>query len=318
MKVAWSILPCLLPCLLMTLSLHGQGTKQMAITIDDLPVNALEQNDSLIRLMNRELLSHLSEFDVPAVGFVNEQKLYDQNGQLVPIRYQMLRDWMEAGHELGNHTYAHPDYNNLAPAQFFDEIIKGEAVTRPLMNAYQKELKYFRHPFLHRGDTRHKVDTLAFFLSENGYTEAPVTIDNSEWIFARAYELALRRNHSDMASRIGNSYVRYMLDKTAFFERNALALFGRPIHQTLLIHDNFLNAHWLGKLLAALQTDGYEFISLADALKDPAYASQDKMVTGGGITWLHRWAVTKGVDKSFFAGEPSCPQFVQDYAGIVE
>ncbi len=300
------------------ISLHGQTSKQMAITIDDLPMAALEQDDSIRLQMNLDLLSHLSEYEVPAIGFVNEQKLYNDNGAIVPIRRQMLVEWMEAGLELGNHTYSHPDYNSLEPEQFFEEIVKGEEVTRALMSADQKELKYFRHPFLHRGDTQEKVDALEDFLSEKGYTEAPVTIDNSEWIFARAYELALQADDQLMADRIGNSYIAYMMDKTVFFERNAQALFDRPISQTLLIHDNFLNAHFLGKLLAALQSSGYEFISLAEALEDPAYTSEDKMVTRGGITWLHRWAVTKGVDKSFFAGEPSCPQFVQDYAGIVE
>ncbi len=300
------------------ISLHGQSSKQMAITIDDLPMAALEQDDSIRLQMNLDLLSHLSEYEVPAIGFVNEQKLYNDDGAIVPIRRQMLVEWMEAGLELGNHTYSHPDYNSLEPEQFFEEIVKGEEITRALMSADQKELKYFRHPYLHRGDTREKVDALEDFLSEKGYTEAPVTIDNSEWIFARAYELALQADDQLMADRIGNSYIDYMMDKTAFFERNAQALFDRPISQTLLIHDNFLNAHFLGKLLSALQSDGYEFISLAEALEDPAYTSEDKMVTRGGITWLHRWAVTKGVDKSFFAGEPSCPQFVQDYAGIVE
>ncbi len=300
------------------ISLYGQSSKQMAITIDDLPMNALEQDDVELLQMNLDLLAHLSEYEVPAIGFVNERKLYNDNGAIVPIRRQILVEWMEAGLELGNHTYSHPDYNSLEPEQFFEEIVKGEEITRALMSADQKELKYFRHPYLHRGDTREKVEALEDFLSEKGYTEAPVTIDNSEWIFARAYELALQAEDQLMADRIGNSYIAYMMDKTAFFERNARALFARPISQTLLIHDNFLNAHFLGKLLAALQSDGYEFISLAEALEDPAYSSQDKMVTRGGITWLHRWAVIQGVDKSFFAGEPSCPQFVQEYAGIVE
>ena len=30
----------------------------------------------------------------------------------------------------------------------------------------------------------------------------------------------------------------------------------------------------------------------------------------GGITWIHRWALTKGMSKDFFAGEPDVPEFV--------
>ncbi|MEQ9302018.1 MAG: polysaccharide deacetylase family protein [Cyclobacteriaceae bacterium] len=302
----------------MGLSLYAQSTKKMAITIDDLPMAALEQDDSLLLLMNRDLIRHLSEYDVPAIGFVNERKLYDNDGEVVPIRRQMLVDWVAAGLELGNHTYSHPDYNNLTPEEFFEDITKGEEMTKSIMSSYQKEYKYFRHPFLHRGDTKGKVDSLVNFLSEKGYIEAPVTIDNSEWIFARAYEIALQTNAIQMADSIGNSYVEYMMEKTVYFEQNAQALFGRTISHTLLIHDNFLNAHYFGKLLAALQESGYEFISLTEALEDPAYSSEDTTSLRAGITWLHRWAMTKGMDISFYAGEPACPQFVQEYAGIVE
>lgn len=300
------------------LSLYGQSTKKIAITIDDLPMAALEQDDSLLLAMNRDLISHLSEYDVPAIGFVNERKLYDNDGEVVPIRRQMLVDWVAAGLELGNHTYSHPDYNNLTPEEFFEDITKGEKVTKSILSSYQKELKYFRHPFLHRGNTKGKVDSLVNFLSEKGYIEAPVTIDNSEYIFARAYEIALQTDEPQMADSIGNSYVAYMMEKVTYFENNAQELFGRPISQTLLIHDNFLNAHCFGKLLAALEESGYEFISLSEALKDPAYASEDTTSFRSGITWLHRWAITKGVDKSFYVGEPTCPKFVQDYAGISE
>lgn len=303
---------------LIALSIHGQQVKKMAITIDDLPMNALEQNDSLLLKMNHSLLANLSEYNVPAIGFVNEQKLYDEEGQLIPIRHQMLVEWMEAGLELGNHTYSHPDYNSLEPQQYFDDIIKGEAVTRPLMATYQQELQYFRHPFLHRGDTKEKVEALESFLSEKGYFEAPVTVDNSEWIFARAYELALRRNKPQMASRIGNSYISYMMEKVAFFEKNAIELFERNISHTLLLHDNFLNADFLGQLLSTLKDDGYTFISLGEALKDPAYQSEDTRPLSAGITWLHRWAISRGVDQSFYADEPVCPKYVQEYAGITE
>ncbi len=300
------------------LGLQAQSTKKMTITIDDLPMVTLEEDDSMRLQMNLDLLSHLSEYEVPAIGFVNEKKLFNNDGQLVPIRKQMLIEWMEAGFELGNHTYSHPDYNALESEAFFEEVMKGEVITRPLVHHYNQELKYFRHPYLHRGNTPEKVEVLENFLSEKGYIEAPVTIDNSEWIFARAYELALRRNQRLMASRIGDAYVDYMLDKTNYYESNAQELFGRDISQTLLIHDNFLNAAYLGRLLRALSQSGYEFISLKEALEDPAYDSEDTTSLRAGITWLHRWAITKKVDKSFFQGEPSCPQFVQDYAGITE
>ena len=37
-------------------------------------------------------------------------------------------------------------------------------------------------------------------------------------------------------------------------------------------------------------------------------------VGGGGITWLHRWALTKRLPKTFFAGEPETPAWVAELA----
>lgn len=47
------------------------------------------------------------------------------------------------------------------------------------------------------------------------------------------------------------------------------------------------------------------------ALADPAYASPDTYPGPGGITWLHRWAITRGVDRAVFAGEPEAPDRVE-------
>jgi hypothetical protein len=56
---------------------------------------------------------------------------------------------------------------------------------------------------------------------------------------------------------------------------------------------------------------GYAFISLQEALEDPAYASPDTYTGPAGITWLHRWALTQGKRGAFFAGEPTVADWVE-------
>jgi hypothetical protein len=63
---------------------------------------------------------------------------------------------------------------------------------------------------------------------------------------------------------------------------------------------------------------GYKFITLDEALTDKAYASPDTFKGRGGITWLHRWALTAGKRGAFFAGEPQTAAFVQKEAKITE
>jgi len=102
--------------------------------------------------------------------------------------------------------------------------------------------------------------------------------------------------------------------KVAYFERNEQELFGRPIRHVLLVHANMLNAERFGDLAAMFERRGYRFITLDRALEDPAYASEDTYGGSGGITWLHRWALTRKMPKAFFAGEPETPPFVVNSA----
>jgi len=49
---------------------------------------------------------------VPAVGFVNEATAL-REGKLDPARVELLRSWLKAGFELGNHTASHPSLNRV-------------------------------------------------------------------------------------------------------------------------------------------------------------------------------------------------------------
>ena len=170
---------------------------------------------------------------------------------------------------------------------FKADVLRGQIVTSKLLAEREQTIRYFRHPFLHTGrslDTKHKFEE---FLAENGYQVAPVTIDNSEWIYARAYDLALQAGDAGLAEQVGLDYVVYMLKMFGFYERQSTLLFDRNIAHVLLLHANELNSAWFGTLADSLSAKGYAFISLREALQDPAYQSPDTFTGPGGITWLH-------------------------------
>ena len=183
--------------------------------------------------------------------------------------------WLDAGLELGNHTFSHPDINRVPLDTFKQDVIRGEEVTSELLKAKGRSMRYFRHPFLHAGNNIETKREFEKFLAERGYTIAPVTIDNSEWIFARAYENALMRGDKQMAKRVAEAYIPYMDQKFAYFEQQSMALFGYEMKQVLLIHANALNADYFDKLAQMIEKRGYKFISLDEALTDKAYTSPD-------------------------------------------
>ena len=87
-------------------------------------------------------------------------------------------------------------------------------------------------------------------------------------------------------------YVQYMESVTAFFERRSVDVVGREIPQILLIHASQMNADLMPDLIAMFRRRGYTFVSLDQALRDPAYRLPDQFISEKGISWIHRWGQT--------------------------
>jgi peptidoglycan/xylan/chitin deacetylase (PgdA/CDA1 family) len=289
--------------------------REVAITFDDLPVNSTLHDYKSWADITNKLLTTFKRSKTPVIGFVNETKLYS-NAQLDPARVALLKAWLDAGLELGNHTYSHHSLNSTALADFESDVLRGETLTRGLMAQRRKQLRYFRHPFLHTGRSVETRDQFVSFLHSHGYSVAPVTIDNSEWIFARAYDNARDTNNLAAMKQVADTYVPYMEAKFAYYENQSRKLFGRDIKQVLLLHANAINADHFKDIVTMLQKRGYKFITLEDALSDKAYASPDTYTGPSGISWLDRWALTRAVPKDFFQGEPRTPAFVMKLAEV--
>lgn len=277
--------------------------RTVAVTFDDLPgtTAGLVSNDvSALREMTRRLLAGFRATAVPVVGFVNEGKLFldGETPGAAEQRTSVLRLWVKAGHELGNHTYSHRDLNTQPLDWFEQDVVRGEPVTRRLLAAEKRALRYFRHPFLHVGLELEKRRAFEAFLAGRGYTVAPVTIDNDEYIYAAAYADALRRGDETMARRLAEDYLRYMESVFSVMEGVSRDLLGREIAQVLLLHANSLNADLFPRLAAAMKERGYRFVTLEAALRDPAYARPDTYVGLKGFSWLHHWEITEGKKRS--------------------
>src|SRR5688572_10440601 len=157
--------------------------RAVAVTFDDLPASsagAIGTDTASLEDLTRRLVTLIRQHNVPAIGFVNERNLFAAGTADVERRIGLLRMWLEADLDLGNHTYSHRDLNRIPLDQFEADVLRGERVTRALLKERGKTLRFFRHPFLHVGadlKTRRAFET---FLANHGYTVAPVTIDNVE------------------------------------------------------------------------------------------------------------------------------------------
>lgn len=299
----------------LTISMFAQQ-KMVAITIDDLPfVRIGSMTNRILTGRTVNLLKELEKQQAPVTGFLNMDKAF-KHGQIDSTRFNLLRLWLIKGFDLGNHTFSHPDYNHVTYSQFVNDIEKNEPLLEKLMKEHKSKLVYFRLPYLHRGNSKAKADSLATYLANHNYIEAPVTIDNDEWIFAAAYDSVLKTNNVELRLSVGSEYIRYMESKVKYYECQSDKLFGRKIRQILLIHANSLNSDFIGDLLQMFVKNEYAFVNLETALNDEMYQTKDHYYKNGGISWLDRWAITQGKNKDFFSGEPVCPAYIMKLAKV--
>lgn len=277
----------------------GAG-RSVAITIDDLPRggDGGPTNFQGIRDMTARLLGPLREQHIPLTAFVHAGVT-----RLAPDELRRILElWLDAGASLGNHTYSHASLNTTPVAEYERNILENEAILRPILEARGGKLVFFRYPFLQAGPTAESKLAIQTFLAEHGYRNAPVTFDNSDYMFARAF------TNPALAPRVRREYVPYLESVIAFFEQRSVEVAGREFPQILLLHASELNAQMMPSILDMFRRRGYTFVSLDQTLHDDVYALPENYVGGGGFSWIHRWAKAKGLPAR---GEPDEPEWVR-------
>ncbi len=253
--------------------------------------------------MTGRLLEGIQRHKIPVVGFVNESLLYVPGE--TDARIGLLRQWANAGVELGNHTFAHVGFKDTPIAQYEDDFVRGDTITRGVMKEKGFKPRYFRHPFLQMGPTLKLEQSFEKFIAERGYRTAPITIDILDWMFRVAYANAITQPDAEQAKRVAAEYLKFAGLKLDFCERVTSELFGRPIKHILLLHANELNTDNFDQLIGVFKSRGYRFITLEEALTDPVYKFPDKYLPTSD--WLGHWAFSQG--KTFVAPKP--PEFIQ-------
>ncbi|HZH30459.1 MAG TPA: M56 family metallopeptidase [Pyrinomonadaceae bacterium] len=290
----------------------ARAKRRVAVTFVSLPAvqtfyNPRAEKDT------RRLLATLDANQIRAVGFVNENQLYDEEagGRLDEERVRLLNLWLDAGHELGTQTRAHTNLYKAPLAEFQQDVIRGEEITGRLLSGRGMRPRYFSYPFLNTGATRETKEAAAAFLAARGYRIHQVTIDNSDWLYGRVYAQARRAEDEATMRRVADEYLPYMESMFEYYEELSQATLGYELPQVLMLTANALNAHKMEELVAMMKRRGYEFVTLDEALRDKAYRGQpDNYVGRGGLSWLERWALSKG---QTLGEEPDVSPFMRQF-----
>ncbi|HKP13877.1 MAG TPA: glycosyltransferase, partial [Blastocatellia bacterium] len=205
---------------------YGWVPRKLALTFDDGPDPE----------WTPRVLDALKQVNAPATFFV-----IGLNAEQYP---GLIRREVDEGHELGNHTFTHPNIANISNAQFNFEL----SATRVLMESIVGRRTYlFRPPYAEdvEPDTPDQVRPLEA-ITERGYLTVGMQIDPDDWKTGATEE----------------QVVRGVLDKV-----------GEPSNpkgNIILLHDSggdrSQTVAALPVLVAELRKRGFELVTVSDLL----------------------------------------------------
>lgn len=249
--------------------------REIAITIDDLPLVGGWQKD---KVEQKEIfyktLNYLEFYNVAATGFVVGANIQKHH-------HSYLDDFTRKGNFIGNHTFLHKNLVKVEIKEYTKDIKQGEQAIKK----WQKSPKYFRYPYLARGDNLKKRASVESFLTDNDYIIAPVTIDSNDWHFNSLYEKAIVSKNKKLVEKIGNDYLIYIKKQTYQMIKMTESKNNKTVKHILLLHMNRINADYLGEILNWYKTKDWNFITLQNAMTDSYYQQKENYIGEAGRTF---------------------------------
>lgn len=262
------------------------SVRHVAITFDDLPAARISFPPDLLvdaakfRRVNEKMLKRLSKLGVPIAGFVTSD--YRPPSWNDADMRDLLETWMKAGATLANHTSSHRDYGETSRKDFFASINEGQDYLEQMVGKSPVANRYFRTPYLHRGDTAEARDKLLKFLQLHRYRMVPVTIDLQDWIFAEIYAWAGSKRDLQMQDATAQAYLAYLKAAIEHYALLSNSVTGREIPHIALLHASALNYDHIEAVIKEFQNREFRFIDMESALQDEAYA-EPPILSGSSI-----------------------------------
>ncbi len=250
--------------------------QKLAITFDDLPAHGDMPPGTTRQQIADSVLSTLRQQHMPKTyGFINAQSVEDE-----PETIGVLQAWHNSGNPLGNHTWSHPDINDLTAEEFLADVDKNEATLRHFDT--NGDHLWFRYPFLHEGDTVEKHRAVRAGLKARGYKIAEVTMDFEDYLWNDPYARCSATGDTAALQYLHDSYLQTAEQYIDIDRRLARQLFGKDIPYVLLMHIGAFDAKMLPELLALYRRHGFKFVEMPKALKDKHYRADPEGGDEGG------------------------------------
>jgi peptidoglycan/xylan/chitin deacetylase (PgdA/CDA1 family) len=245
----------------------ASAERPLLVTVDDLPVAAgrFHPDPAERKALTRDLLEVLARHEIQAVGLVTWHNLRSDE------ETALLEQWLEAGHELGNHSSRHLSYSSTSIDEYVEDIEDARARLAALLEAHKEQVRFFRFPMLREGDTAEKLAAMRVYLQRSGQRNLPVTIDNQDWSYEEPWLEAVASGDAERIRAVGDDYQAALRLAVRHHERTGDRLFDRETPQILLLHANAVGAAQWDRLFTWLRATGHRFATADEVLADPVF-----------------------------------------------
>ncbi|WP_331345300.1 polysaccharide deacetylase family protein [Cellvibrio sp. UBA7661] len=232
------------------------NAREIALTFDDAPTP-----DSVLMTgveRTQKIIAALKKANVPdALIFVKAGHIDSQNAD-------RLTQYADAGFHLANHSFSHQSAGQIGVNAYAEDAYKAHLALKSFKNV----LNFHRFPYLHYGKDLADINQLQALLTELGYKDGYVTVDNFDWYISSLITKAAEEKKTIDYEKARDFYVNSLYDSIEFYDAIAKKTLKRSPRHVLLLHENDAAALFIGDLVNHLRSKGWKIISPQQAYKD--------------------------------------------------
>ena len=124
------------------------------------------------------------------------------------------------------------------------------------------------------------------WLFAHRYKIAEVSMDFEDYLWNEPYARCMANHNDASIQKLHDSYLAVADQYYGVFRELSQLVYGRDVKYVLLMHVGAFDSRMLPELLALYRAKGLRFISLSDAMSDPAYQDDPDIGEPSGGTFL--------------------------------
>ena len=253
-------------CSLLSLTLllvvyPGKGyALEIALSFDDAPkadgaiFTGTERTQRLIETLRKKGVSEVAFF-CNTIHFSDDDQA-------------RLKRYAAAGHIIANHTATH--LNLLDPAIDEKQYIKDIEQADEQLSQLPNFRRWFRYPYLRQSTQINAPNNTAIerFLQNRQYKHGYVTIETYDWHLDKLISQDIQQGRVMDYAALKQIYIDILWDSIVFYEALAKKILGYSPRHVILLHENDINALFIGDLIDHIEKNGGVIIPISQAYAD--------------------------------------------------